>query len=147
MLSAMLAYDAAGNVVATMDYAVAKDAQGQVIGLVDFEYYELAGQLDKVWIQPSQAVGSGTWPEWLGSRAHEFRVQLGADGRIAALIHRQSQHRRDRSAIVAAAAARVAAPGPFGVDLRDVLGGPTAPLRLDQAGRTLGRGAPLMAGG
>ena len=50
MLTMMLAYDAAGEVVATLDYMVARDADGKVVGLVDFAAHEAAGgKLRDIW--------------------------------------------------------------------------------------------------
>lgn len=153
MPTSLLAYDAAGNVIATLDHMVAQDAARNVVGLVDFEAHELAGgSLTDIWIV-SGAVGSGTWPEWLGAGAHDFTVDLdpgfGPPGfvpgrhRIGALVHKTSGFRRERAAVMAEIAARTAAATertPEGrpiVDLRDLLGSPTRPLRIGPAGRTL----------
>jgi len=105
MLCMLIAYDAAGNVVATLDHVVVRDADGEVTGLVDFAAHEGAdGKLRDIW-NAGSAVGSATWPEWIGGRAHDFRVEL--DGkRIKALVHKDSGHRRERSAIEAAIKAR-----------------------------------------
>lgn len=139
----LLAYDAAGDVVATLDHVVARDATGNASGLVDFAAHEAAGgEHTAIW-NVSSATGSKVWPEWLGARAHDFRVELvGPPGakRIGALVHRASGHRRSRAAIEAAIAERIAAGGT--VDLRDLLGGPDRPLLLDDAGRTLARPTP-----
>jgi len=101
----LLAYDGNGDVVATLDHVVARDDHGNVVGLVDFEAHEAAGaEHTDIW-NVSNATGSKVWPEWLGGRAHEFRVELaGPPGakRITALVHRDSGHRRDRAAIEAA---------------------------------------------
>lgn len=136
MLSMLLAYDAAGNVIATLDYLVAHGEAGQVVGFIDFEAHELAsGALLDVW-NVSGAVGSGTWPEWLGVFAHNFRAVRGSDGRISKLIHQRSGLIRDRASIAAAVAAVV--PDVNGErDLRPILGGPTKPLQLDDQGRTV----------
>ena len=138
MLVSLLAYDAAGNVVATLGHMVAKDTDGNVIGLIDFEAHERAGgKLRDIW-DAADAVGSGTWPEWLGARVHDFRVELGPDKRIAALIHAKSGYRRDRATLEAAIAA--VQPDADGVrDIRALVGGPTAPLVLDDQGRTVSR--------
>ena len=112
MLCLLLAYDAAGNVVATLDHVVAKDAEDNVVGLVDFEAHEEAGgENTDIW-QVSGAAGSKVWPEWLGGQAHNFRVELeGPPGakRIAALVHKTSGYRRERAAIEAEIATRIAA--------------------------------------
>lgn len=123
----LLAYDASGAVVATLDYSVVLDADGHVVGMWDFEATESAGPLTAIWTV-SNASGSGTWPEYLGQQAHAFRAIRGSDGRIAALIHKTSGFRRDRAAIQAAIAA---APVINGVkDLRAIVGGPNRPIPL-----------------
>jgi hypothetical protein len=136
VIGCLLAYDAAGDVVATLDYMVARDDDGNVVGLIDFAAHEdMGGRLRDIW-EVGHAAGSGSWPEWLGARAHEFSVEL--DGRmIAALVHRRSGHRRLRAAILAAIDA---APSRDGArDLRGLLGGPGRPLTLDEDGRTVAR--------
>lgn len=111
MLHLLIAYDAQGNVVATLDHMVAKDDDGNVIGLVDFAAHEDAGgRLRDIW-ENSAAVGSGTWPEWLKGGAHDFKVELDpnpgpARARIKALVHKKSGFRRERSSIEAAIAER-----------------------------------------
>jgi hypothetical protein len=139
----LLAYDATGTVIATLGHVVARDERGDAIGLVDFAAHEDAGgeHLD-IW-HVHAAVGSKVWPEHLGSSAHAFRVELdGPPGRkgISALIHLETGHRRERSAIEAAIEA---APVVEGVrDLRHIVGGPGRPLQLDDAGRTIPRAHP-----
>lgn len=142
MLAMLLAYDAAGNVIATLDYLVARDERDVVVGLVDFEAHERAGgEMTDVWVVGG-ADGSGTWPEWLGAGAQSFRVVLdGPPGqrRIAALEHRTSGHRRERADVETAIAVRIAAAGEEPADIRDLVGGPGRPLLLDAVGRTLPR--------
>jgi hypothetical protein len=138
---ALLAYDAAGNVVATLDHMVARDAVDDVIGLVDFAAHEDAGgEHTDIWVVEG-ATGSKVWPEWLGSQAHDFRVELaGPPGakHIAALIHKTSGHRRERAAVEAAIAA--VEPDAQGArDIRHIVGGPTRPLELDSDGKTVPR--------
>jgi hypothetical protein len=132
----LLAYDAAGNIVGTLDHVVARDEHGDAIGLIDFDAHETAGgEHTDIW-QVSTAVGSKVWPEWLGGRAHEFRVELaGPPGRkrIAALVHRESGHRRERAAVHQAIAAAPEIDG--AKDLRHIVGGPQRPLHLDADGR------------
>lgn len=144
MLHQLIAWDADGNVVATLDHMVAKDEDGNVVGLIDFSRQEEQnGRLRDIW-EVDKAVGSGTWPEWLGARAHDFRVELdpaprNQRARITGLIHKQSGRRRDRAVIEAAIAERIAeakSRGEKAADLRDLLGGPQRPLLLDEAGRT-----------
>ncbi len=133
MIGSLLAYDVNGDIIATLDHLVARDAGGNVLGLVDFSAIEEAGrELTEVWTV-SGAVGSKVWPEWLGGRAHAYRVELeGEPGRkrIAALVHRDTAERRERAAIEAAIAERIAAAGEGPVDLRDIVGGPDRPLRV-----------------
>lgn len=137
MISMLLAYDAAGNVVATQDHMVVRDEQGEVIGLIDFAAHEAAGgKLRDIWNQ-SNATGSATWPEWIGGRAHDFKVELGPDKRITALVH-PSGHRRERAAIEAAIeAAPLNEKGER--DIRHIVGGPGKPLILDDDGRNSSR--------
>lgn len=136
----LIAYDAVGNVVATLEHMVAKDDEGRVIGLVDFAAHEAAGgRLSDIW-QVSNAIGSGTWPEWLGPAAHGFTVVLAADARIAQLVHKTSGFRRVRAQVEAAIAA--VPPDANGVrDIRAIVGGPGRPLTLDNRGRTIAAAA------
>ena len=169
MLRMLVAYDANGEVVGTLNYVVAKDDEGRIVGLVDFEAHEDAGgKLREIWTVDA-AVGSATWPEWIGPKAHDFNVEL--DGkRLKALVHKKSGHRRERAAIEAAIAERIndkkaeakkrgdeqrsrlrkrgvrpemveqfSDPPPEPADLRDLLGGPNRPLLLDEDGKTKAR--------
>jgi len=143
MLCLLLAYDSAGEVVGTLDYVVVSDPDtGETLGLVDFAAHEEAGaELSDIWTV-SGAVGSKTWPEWLGGRAHDFRVELvGPPGRkrIAALVHKTSGHRRERAQVEAAIARRIEAAGGHPADIRDLVGGPDRPLTLDADGRNAPR--------
>lgn len=147
MIGMLLAYDAAGNIVGTLDHLVARDDAGNITGLVDFTAHEAAGgEMTDIWIvdsgDPAHPVkGSKVWPEWLGSGAHDFRVVLaGKAGKkhIAALVHKTSGHRRERAAILAAIEATE--PNAAGAkDIRSIVGGPDRSLRLDAQGRTIGR--------
>jgi len=136
-LVSLIAYDAEGNVVATLDHLVVRDESGMVTGLVDFGAQEDGGgRLREVW-EVSSATGSGTWPEWLGPRAADFRVEL-TDKRITALVHKTSGHRRDRAEIEAVIEATE--PNERGErDIRHLVGGPNRPLLLDEEGRTTER--------
>jgi hypothetical protein len=133
MLSMLIAYDAAGNVVGTLDYLVARDENEIAIGLVDFSaHMTRGGKLRDVW-EVSNAVGSDTWPEWIGGRAHDFRVELTGK-KISALVHKQSGHRRERHEIEQAIAD--VQPDEQGTkDLRAVVGGPMRPIPLDDQGQ------------
>lgn len=164
MLGMLVAYDAAGRVVRTLGAMTRRDAGGNVVGLIDFESMErLGAPLTDIWIAGGGAVGSGTWPEWLGAATHEYRVELepgwsrhaippSRPHRIRALIHigrppsvgfdgsirpgvAGSGYRRERASIERRIAARIeASEGP--ADIRDLVGGPDRPLRVDATGRT-----------
>ena len=139
-MRSLLAYDAAGSVVATLDHMVARDNEGNVIGLIDFGAHEDAGgKLRDIW-DVAGTTGSGTWPEWLGSAAHAFRVEL-TNRRITALVHRASGFRRERAAIEAAIAA-TPIDGQGMRDIRHIVGGPQRPILLDDDGRTIGPDHP-----
>ena len=134
----LLAYNAPGDVVATLDYLVQYDDNGDPLGLVDFAAHEQAGgDLTDIW-SVGNATGSKTWPEWIGSAAHFFRVELigPAGGKhIAALVHKTSGHRRERSTVEANIALRIAVYDPEPADIRDVVGGPDRPMQLDDDGK------------
>jgi hypothetical protein len=139
----LLAYDAEGNVVGSLESLVARDEEGRAIGLVDFMAHEAQGGKFRltedrgIW-NYSGAVGSGVWPEWLGPRAAEFKVELDRRHKhpIRRLVHRQSGHVRDRAQIEQAISDRADAAGEEPVDLRDIVGGPGRPIPLDADGRT-----------
>ena len=141
MIGMLLAYDAAGNVVATLDVMVQHADDGTPLGLVDFAAHEAAGgEHTEIWVV-SNAIGSKIWPEWLGGRAHEFRVELeGPPGAkyIARLVHRTSGYVRERAPIEAAIA-RVAPDERGNRDIRQLVGGPDRPLPLDDEGRNAPR--------
>lgn len=114
MLRSLIAYDANGNVVGTLDHMVVKDEDGNVVGLVDFAAHEDDdGRLREIW-NVDGATGSATWPEWIGGAAYDFTVELDdnpspARARIKALVHKKSGHRRERAAIDAEVASRIEA--------------------------------------
>lgn len=140
MLSMLVAYDAEGNIVASLAHMVAKNELDEVIGLIDFDAHEKAGgEMTDVW-KVDNAVGSKTWPEWIGTRSHDFKVELdGPPGRkrIKALVHKTSGFRREREAVEAAIAQRISAANGRPADIRDLVGGPDRPLQLDDQGRTI----------
>jgi hypothetical protein len=150
MLTMLLAYDAAGNVIATLDYLVQYDdtPARDPLGLVDFGAHEEAGgEHTAIW-QVQGAAGSKVWPEWIGGRAHDFRVEReGPPGRkhIAALVHKTSGYRRERAAVEDAIASRIAKAKGAPADIRDLVGGPDRPLTLTNTGRTARRPAPSPA--
>lgn len=156
MLSMLLAYDIGGEIVATLDALVARHPAGEVRGLYDFGAIERAGgPLADLWVAAG-AAGSGSWPEWINPQGFAVELEPGwsrfiprggrPDHRIRALVHRASGHRRERSAIDAAIAERVAAAGDEPADLRDLVGGPGRPLLLDADGRTPVMVRPPIAG-
>lgn len=139
MIGSLIAYDTNGDVVATLDYVVRYDdsPERRPLGLVDFASHEASGgRLRDIW-HVSSAVGSGVWPEWLGVRVYDFRVELeSGTKRIAALVHKQSGYRRERASVEAAIEQRIAeARGGHPADIRDLVGGPERPLILDENGR------------
>ena len=141
MLTMLIAYDVDGNVIATGDYMVTKNADGKVTGLIDFAAHEEAGgKLRDIW-DVAGAAGSATWPEWLGGGAHDFKVELDKRHNLPlrALVHKDSGHRRERVAVEAAIAKRIEKAKGEPADIRDLVGGPNAHLRLDAKGKTLGR--------
>ena len=148
MISPLIAYDAAGNIVATLDHLTARDEDGNVTGLVDFEAHELAGkELTDIWTV-EDAVGSGTWPEWLGAQAHDFKVELAGSGqrhKILGLTHRRSGFQRSRGEVMQRINDRKRAAGNAPADIRDIVGGPTKPLLLDANGRNRPRLRSLTA--
>ncbi len=138
MLSMLLAYDADGNVVATLDYVVAYDPDtGEALGLVDFEAVEddPAKALTDVW-NASAAVGSGTWPEWIGTAAHDFKVTR-AGGKITELTHKTGT-KRVRSVIkdAIATAIRESKEPP---NITPIVGSPSQPLALNSRGNRAAR--------
>lgn len=148
MLGILICYDSEGNVTSTLESLVARDPDtGQVVGIVDFLTHEEEGGKFRVdaqrpngIINDPRAVGAGAWPEWLGARAAEFKVEVH-DGKITRLRHRDSGHVRDRAKIEKAIADRKKAAKGEPADIRDLVGGPTKPLELDGAGRTVIRSA------
>ena len=149
----LLFYDTAGNVVGTLDHMVQYDDDGKPLGLVNFEAHELAGGRLREIAEHSGAVGAGTWPEWLGMRAHDFKVAVrpgekGVTHLVTDLEHKTSGHVRSRADIAAAiaqrisdeeAAAQTEGRGKRPVWIGDIVGGPDRYLPLDDDGRTVAR--------
>lgn len=140
MLSMLIAYDANGDIIATEDVTMWVDHEGRR-HIIDAAAHEAAGgKLRQLW-HVTGAVGSSTWPEWLGEQVHEFRVEVDARHKLRArrLVHKVSGHVRHRDVIEAAIAERIeqAQDGP--ADLRDIVGGPGRPIHLDRDGVTVGR--------
>lgn len=138
MIGMLVAYDADGNIVATLDYVVQydNDIDRTPLGVVDVGVVEESGgEMTSVWVVDG-AAGSKVWPEWIGARAHDFRVELvGPPGqkRIGALVHKTSGYRRERAAIEAAIEAVPVVNGKK--DIRAIVGGPERPLILNDEGR------------
>jgi hypothetical protein len=133
MFGMLVAYDDAGNVIATLESLVTVTDDGQPT-LVDFTAHEANGRdAVELWIVDG-AKGSKVWPEYLGGKAHEYRVELAGEPgrkRIARLVHRVTGEARERVPIDDRIRRRIleAEGGP--VDLRNIIGGPEprAPVR------------------
>jgi hypothetical protein len=127
MIGCLLAYDAGGAVIASLEWLMVPDGKGGFAGPVDFEAHEAGGgRLRECW-DVADASGSCFWPEFLGSRATEYRIEL-AGGRASALVHRVSGERRDRTDLERRIReAPVRSDGSR--DLRSVVGGPDRPVR------------------
>jgi len=149
----LLAWNTDGDVMATCDWLVTYEPEtGAPVGVVDFARHEReGGALLDIWRvareadgATADAVGSGTWPEFLGGAAHDFQVELEPGWsrslrdrtpyRVRNLVHRGSGYKRKRVDIDAAIAARIATAADRTIDLRDILGGPTKPIELDARG-------------
>jgi hypothetical protein len=147
----MVAYDANGNIVATQSYQLLYDIKGHPVGLVDYQRAEESGIEATEYFHvrvfdqnnneiPGVVKGAKFWPEYLGARAFDFKVELdGPPGqkRIAALVHKTSGHRRERCQIDAAIAARIVDAKGGAADIRDLVGGPDRPIKLDHEGRAV----------
>lgn len=149
----LIAYDRAGNVVTVLEFLVLPDGEGSY-GLVDLEEAERSGlKLRSLW-EVSGASGSTHWPEHLGERFHEFRVERDRRFALPArrLVHRGSGHVRDRAVIEAAVEQAKAMPDPAARRraIADIVGHPLRAIDLDATGRTRakvdrepeGRGGP-----
>ena len=139
----LIAYDADGNVVATLDYwsSTTTIPTGRRWASSTSPPTRRRAASTPTSGRSHGAKGSKVWPECLGGRAHEFRVELdGPAGgkRIGALVHKESGHRRERAAIEAEIAKRLEA-GNGTADIRDLVGGPDRPLHLDKKGKTAPR--------
>lgn len=152
----LLAYDKDGNVLGTLTQLVKYHPEtGELLGIEDFADDEANGRPHMPdpadpepwrighgsWTiyptdgSPNPVKGSKVWPEWLGSRAAEFRVELtGKAGkkRIEALVHKETGHRRERVAIEAAIADRHAKAKGGPADIRDLVGTPDRSLNIDK---------------
>ncbi len=143
----LVGYDADGNILATLDYLIQYDETGKPLGLVDFAAQEEAGgALTDIWTVDG-AAGSTSWPEYLGSAAHQYRVDLhGPQGkRPGALVHKETGERRERSAIHARIAERIANAHGQPADIRDIVGGPDRPLRTKPLPPVARPNLPLVA--
>lgn len=134
----LIAYDRSGNITTVLEFLVLPDGEGGY-GLVDLEETERSGlRLRGLW-EVSGASGSAHWPEHLGERFHEFRVERDRRFALPArrLVHRRSGHVRDRAAIEAAVQEAKGRPlRERAAALRAAIGHEFAPLELDDTGRT-----------
>lgn len=137
----LVAYDRSGNITTVLEFLVLPDGEGGY-GLVDLEEAERSGlKLRELW-EVSGASGSAHWPEHLGERFHEFRVERDRRFSLPArrLVHRRSGHVRDRAAIEAAVQEAKGRPREErAAALRAAIGHEFAPLDLDRDGRTAER--------
>lgn len=137
----LIAYDRSGNIVTVLEFLVLPDGEGSY-GLVDLEETERSGlKLRTLW-EVSGASGSAHWPEHLGERFHEFRVERDRRFSLPArrLVHRRSGHVRDRAIIEAAVQEAKGRPlRERAAALRAAIGHEFAPLDLDPDGRTAER--------
>lgn len=138
----LIAYDADGNVIASVQYQTAIDpTTGAVLGLVDFAAMEEqgvpfrgSGAHVNVWEVPG-AAGSAVWPQYLGpADIHRFRVELDERKRIRAIVHKPSGTRRTRDALERAIAERIERAAGQPADIADLVGGPDRPLEVTPTG-------------
>lgn len=148
-----IAWDADGNIVATLDSLVTHDpATGAMVGLVDMQTHEATGGRMREIAEVERAVGAGTWIEELGAQAHDFRVEVDPAWTrtndkpfaVVALVHKSSRVKRKRADAEkrVLAAVKVAQERGAAVDLEPAIGlastRPDAPdrhLRLGPDGR------------
>lgn len=159
VLYPLLAYDADGNVTGQADFLVRHDpATGDVIGLVDFRASEEAGADMRQFVEFPNAVGAKVFPAFIEpGRVTEYRLEkAGPAGRkhAARLVHRRTgavlerdvieariaaryaEHRekqetwRSRQATLAGRGVVVNDPEPV-LDVRDIIGSPSWPVRHD----------------
>jgi len=124
-----LAWDAAGNVVATLDYLVRPE------GIVDLVGLDEEGRLVEAWSVPG-VTGAGTFPAYLGAQAHDYRV-IRVAGKITALQHKTKPGSRiERADIEARILAKLEAEkGNPQINLTDIIGAPDRPLLLTAEGK------------
>lgn len=143
MLGQLLAYDTDGHVIASLDYLVKRDADGNVLGLHDFgaeeengHEFDSATNSEGIW-HVEGARGCKVWPQWL-KEPHEYTVEKeGKRGKkkIGALVHRPTGQRIPRSDVDGAINERIEAARHSlqPVDLRDLVGGPDRGLSAEKA--------------
>jgi len=133
-----LAYNAAGDVVATLDYLVRPE------GIVDLVGLDEEGRLGEVF-SVQGATGAGTFPAYLGAQAHDYRV-IQAAGKITALQHKTNGSRIERADIEARIIAKLEAEqGNPQINLTEVIGAPDRPLSLTTEGKLRQRAVPVAA--
>lgn len=142
----LLAYNADGRVVATLDYlSPVHPVTQEPLGRVDLALVEASGAKLRHLYMVEGAVGSGTWPEFLGVAAHDFYVVVDPSyrHRIRYLWHPESDHVRDREDIENAVAMEVVVAAEEGrpPDLSPLIGdiGRRLVVEVDAEGRSTGR--------
>lgn len=103
----LIAWDADGNIIATLDTLVYRDpASGEAVGVVDMQTHEATGGRLRDIAEVEGAVQAGTWIEELGGQAHDFRVELDPEWTredpahpflVQALVHKSSRVKRKRA--------------------------------------------------
>jgi hypothetical protein len=136
--AAVLIWDADGNVTGTVEFLV-QTMPDDSVQVVDLVAHDEAGTLGDI-IDAPDAAGMGAFPLFIGSRAHEYRVDVAAGkvtaGKVTALVHRSNGNRIERDEVEARVEARLAeAEGDEPVNLTDVIGSPFRPLHLTLDGK------------
>lgn len=75
-MSMLVAYKEDGEIIATLDFCVVRDNDGNVIGVIDFAETEASGtELTNIW-RVDGAIGSGSVPEKMDSRIYNYKVEV-----------------------------------------------------------------------
>jgi len=100
-----IAWDADGNVIATLDTLVYRDPASGEVCMVDMQTHEATGGRMREVAEAEGAIAAGTWIEELGGQAHDFRVELDPTWTrendkpfaVTALVHKSSRVKRKRA--------------------------------------------------